>query len=167
MLPAQMNSPQPIDTPESPAHSRHGGVRKFAARHASKLRFGIVGTINTALDFGILFILTHFGLPTLAANFISTTTAFSFSFFANKHFTFRSSGGNLRRQVGLFLAVTLFGLWVLQPIVIVVVQALVRGMHLDPALSLFIAKLAATGVSLVWNYLFYSRLVFKSDDKTP
>ena len=46
-------------------------------------RFAIVGTINTIIDFGLLFSLTFLGLPKLAANTVSTGTAFVFSFFAN------------------------------------------------------------------------------------
>jgi len=44
------------------------------------IRFGIVGTINTALDFGLLFLFTHLGLPKIASNTLSTGMAFIFSF---------------------------------------------------------------------------------------
>jgi putative flippase GtrA len=61
----------------------------------------------------------------------------------------------------LFVVVTLFGLWVLQTIVITVTMPVAKQIVGDQNIALLIAKLVATGVSLVWNYVFYSRLVFK------
>ena len=130
-----------------------------------KARFIVVGGANTLIDFGLLFLLKSLGLPTIGANIISTTSAFIFSFFANKKYTFRAKGTNLKREITLFIIVTLFGLWVLQTIVIKVVVALLSGTHLSDDAALFIAKICATGVSLVWNYTFYSRVVFKKDQR--
>ena len=81
-------------------------------------RFGLVGIINTALDIGILFVLKSLGVPVSYANVVSTSVAFCFSFFANKLYTFNGREGNVVRQMTLFIVVTLFGLWVLQTIVI-------------------------------------------------
>ena len=127
----------------------------------TKLRFGTVGAANTAIDFGLLFILRALGLPVISANVISTTAAFCFSFFANKKYTFKSRGGNLKRQIVLFVIVTLFGLWVLQNAVMQLVLLPLSGLGLSGETSLLIAKAIATLVSLVWNYIMYSRVVFK------
>ena len=127
-------------------------------------RFAIVGSVNTALDFGLLFILSTIGLPHLVANTISTGIAFIFSFFANKRFTFRASGTNLRREIALFIIVTLFGLWVLQNLVIWAVSPLTTSFIKNADLSLLAAKILATGVSLVWNYLMYDRVVFRKEN---
>ena len=130
-------------------------------KRAEKLRFLIVGGFNTALDFAILLLLTSFGMDKIVANYIATGVAFVFSFVLNKNYTFNVKGGDIRRQVILFTAVTLTGLWILQPIVIVV-SGLVLELFIDnqPTI-LIISKLLATTVSLVWNYVFYSRLVFR------
>lgn len=124
-----------------------------------------VGGANTVLDFGILFILVSFGLDKLVANFISTSTAFLFSFFLNKSFTFRSKSGNAKKQFALFLVITLFGLWVIQPIIITAVSRGIGGLHLSAPVVLLIGKLLATVVTLVWNYVLYSRYVFKKGDQ--
>ena len=126
------------------------------------LRFGMVGGTNTAIDFGILFTLSSIGLPTIASNIISTTIAFVFSFIANKNYTFKSKSVNIRKQFILFTLVTLFGLWVIQNIVIALTEPLLLGTGLSDSASLFIAKGIATVVSLVWNYYFYSRAVFNT-----
>lgn len=130
-------------------------------KHGEKIRFIIVGGVNTALDFGILFILTFLGMDKIVANYFSTGIALIFSFFANKSFTFKHKTGNAKKQFILFIVITLFGLWVIQPIVIWGVTSALTPYGLGEAISLFIAKLIATFASLIWNYIFYSKIVFK------
>ena len=133
-------------------------MKALLKKHESKFRFAFIGGINTAIDFGILFLLTALGLDKLVANFFSTSIAFVFSFFANRTFTFKSTG-SAKKQFLPFLAVTLTGLWVLQPLVILAITQLLHA--IDQSLALFVAKLIATIVSLIWNYILYSRFVFK------
>lgn len=132
--------------------------------HSQKLRFALVGLVNTALDFGIYMALGLTGLSAIAANYVSTTTALSFSFFANKKYTFRAKGGNIRKEIILFLVFTLIGLWILQPVVIWGTQYALAPLGIVPWLGLVVAKILATCVSLVWNYLTYSRFVFTAKD---
>ena len=127
------------------------------------IRFGIVGAINTALDFGLLLLFTHLGLPKIVSNTLSTGMAFIFSFFANKKYTFRSSSGNVKREIVLFTIVTLFGLWVLQNGVIWSISPLCAALLHNESFALLAAKLAGTIVSLTWNYLAYDILVFRKD----
>lgn len=133
-------------------------------KHAEKIRFGIVGVANTALDFAILFLLVGLGLDKIPANYISTGISFIFSFFVNKSFTFKSKGGNVKKQFAYFIIVTIIGLWVIQPLVITATTTLLSGTGWASAVILFTAKIIATVASLIWNYLFYSRLVFKKVD---
>ena len=128
-------------------------VAKSPSKNRQKIRFLLVGGTNTAIDFGLLFILNTLGLPRVPSNTISTGVAFIFSFFANRNFTFSANSGNIKKQITLFIIVTLFGLWVIQPIIISLIS------------NLLVGKIIATAVTLVWNYLFYSRLVFKKEAK--
>ncbi|REJ08937.1 GtrA family protein [Microbacterium bovistercoris] len=122
------------------------------------LRFVIVGVLNTAVDFVLLFLLTALGMPVFFANIISTSVAFGFSFFANRSFTFRS-GGDARVQIVKFTIVTLVSLWLLQPAVIWAVSAIIGNLFSDEVV-LLIGKACATVVSMTWNYLLYARFVF-------
>jgi putative flippase GtrA len=131
---------------------------------SQKVRYILVGLINTAIDFSLLFFLKSLGLPAIPSNVISTTCAFCFSFFANKKYTFKSANSSLIREIALFIAVTLFGLWILQTIVINLITASLAGFNLPDNIVLLGAKLVATAVSMVWNYILYSRLVFKQKD---
>lgn len=126
-------------------------------------RFAIVGTINTIIDFGLLFSLTFLGLPKLAANTVSTGTAFVFSFFANKKYTFKSTSKNIKYEMVSFVIVTLFGLWVLQNGTIWLITPLIKSFITNEQISLFVAKLFATAISLVWNYCLYDKVVFKKE----
>ncbi len=125
-----------------------------------KATFAAVGVINTAIDFGILFTLKSLGLPTIPSNIISTTTAFCFSFFANRKYTFKTTSSDKKREFILFVIVTLFGLWVIQNVVIAAITYVLSGLALPDAAVLLIAKLFAIIASLTWNYILYSRVVF-------
>ena len=137
-------------------------MQEIAKKHADKLRFTIVGSINTVIDFSILFTLaTLFNVPKELANFVSTFVAFLFSFFANKKYTFKSTSKNLKKQFLLFTIVTLFGLWVIQTIIIAAITPVFTNLGVNKATALLISKLIATIASLIWNYTLYSKLIFK------
>ena len=125
------------------------------------LTFAVIGVVNTALDFGLLFALKSLGLPAVAANTISTSIAFIFSFIMNRKYTFKSSGQNVKCELLLFITVTLFGLWVLQNIVIWLLTPTLTGFGLAENNAVLVAKLFATAVSLAWNYTMYDKVVFK------
>lgn len=137
-------------------------MQEVVKKHADKLRFTIVGSINTVIDFSILFTLTTlFNVPKELANFISTSVSFLFSFFANKKYTFKSTSKNLKKQFLLFTVVTLFGLWVIQTIIITAITPVFTNLGVNKPAALLISKLIATAASLIWNYTLYSRVVFK------
>ena len=136
-------------------------MRLVIANNRGKLlRFALVGGINTAIDIG----LTTLGLPKLAANTVSTGLAFIFSFFANKSYTFRAQG-DVRRQLILFVVVTLAGLWGLQNAVIFCASPILLSVIHAESLVLLLAKIIATGASLVWNYCLYDRVVFRTTER--
>lgn len=141
-------------------------ITRVLKNNSQKIRFAMVGVANTAIDLSVLFLLKTLGLPVVPANIISTSTAFCFSFFANKKYTFRTISSNVRREIILFVVVTLFGLWVLQTLVIYLVSSLLATTSLSDNLILIFAKIIAILVSLTWNYTMYSHVVFKQKGKT-
>ena len=137
-------------------------MQELLKKHATKIRFALVGGFNTLIDFALLIILsTFFGIPKEIANTISTSVAFIFSFSANKKFTFKSNSKNVSSQLIKFTIVTLFGLWVIQNIIIFLLTPLVNELGVNASISLIITKIIATLASLIWNYFLYSRFVFK------
>ena len=126
--------------------------------------FSVIGGINTALDFIILFVLTSFGVKIFIANFFSTGITFIISFLMNKKITFKSVLSNkkeLIREMLLFIIVTLFGLWVIQNIVISTAIPIFENLLKNKRISLLLSKLIATIFSLIWNFILYKKVVFK------
>ncbi len=136
------------------------------------VRFALVGLINTLVDVVLFVALRTVGhFPLIIANICSTSTALIISFILNYRFTFRSRSLTNRKKL-LYFGVTLFGLWILQPVVINLIlhinnnihftSVLVGRLHSSIAINNLVAKLGATAVTLIWNYVWYSRIIFKS-----
>lgn len=126
------------------------------------VRFVVVGSINTVLDFLILNILVLLGLPRILANTISTGISMASSFFMNRKWTFNSNSKNYARQVALFIVFTLIGLWVIQNGVIWIAFNFAPHFGLSDLMFLNIAKVFASVFSLTWNYITYDSFVFKN-----
>ncbi len=131
-------------------------------RRLEVLRFGLVGAANTAVDLGVYLLLSMAGLPVLLANFVSTSAGLGFSFVANRRFTFsaRPSDG-AGRQLLLFVVCTGVGLWVVQPVVLLGAGHLLAPVGGPEEVRVLLAKLAAIGCGMVWNWTLYNRVVFR------
>jgi len=147
---------------------------------SSLAKFGLIGILNTIIDFSIFNILTNknIGWKKIPANLVSTTVAMVFSFIMNRGFVFNATSGNIYLQTTEFIAVTAFGLYILQNIVIWFLLdvwewpvdtawKIAQIFKFDRFMSReFIrknsAKACATLVSLTWNYLMFSFIVFKT-----
>lgn len=140
-----------------------------------KLRFALVGAMNTLVDFGIfntLIFTAH--LPIIAANLTSTFAAMCLSLALNKYFVFQDKEPLTGKKFVLFIGITLVSIWLIQSCVIALLNG-AFGVPLHAAAQTLheltgfnekffadnIAKVFATFASLVWNYYFYKRLVFK------
>lgn len=134
----------------------------------TKLKFIVVGALNTAVDFGVFnLLLLVFNMQPVMASIISTTIAMMVSFLLNRNFVFKRGGKFKGREALEFFAVTVVGLWVVQSLVISQVSGFVHGMLFTSEVwaSDDIAKVVAIGASTIWNYLWYSRLVFATKEK--
>ncbi|MGV9002158.1 MAG: GtrA family protein [Candidatus Saccharimonadaceae bacterium] len=138
-------------------------MEKLQKKHAEKIRYIFVGGFNTFVDFVLLFTFVAFGVDKILANYFSTGVSMIVSFFINKSFTFKDTSEKKKRQFVLFISVTVVGMWVIQPLVIWIVTSVLHPHLPNQTIQLFIAKLIATGASLVWNYMLYSRVVFKNN----
>ncbi|HEY6736323.1 MAG TPA: GtrA family protein [Candidatus Saccharimonadia bacterium] len=140
-------------------------------------KFGIVGVINTALDFTIFNVLIHWlHLTPVPANLVSTTCAMVFSFVANKRVVFQRDSGSVVKQAVTFYLVTAFGLYVIQtgtihlltevwtgPVQLAVAVAHATGLShylSDATITSNTAKIIGTVFSLAWNYICYKKVVF-------
>ena len=130
--------------------------------NSQKIRFGFVGILNTLVDISTFSLLSWLSVGILAANFVSTSCGMATSYGLNRSFTFRSSSKNIKKEIIQFLAITVTGLWAIQPLIIYATTAPTRNLlgWLPPIFVILIPKVCAVTVALVWNYNFYNRVVF-------
>lgn len=131
------------------------------------VRFVVVGVINTGIDFLILnleMFLTGItsGSGMLAQNTISFGLATINSYYLNKRWTF---GDQEKKKEGIkfaqFLTVSIIGIIINGAIVYVVTSFIPPMFGINDQLWANVAKLAATAISLIWNFLGYKFIVFK------
>ena len=137
-------------------------------------RFGLVGIINTVLDFAIENFL-HFALSfsPVVAGVISGTIAMINSFFLNQRFTFKAKKTEPKKVV-YFFAITLFGIYVIRSLILKLltevwlwpaqtVYTITHALHL-PFSQQFVTNNFALGVAifvvLFYNYIMYKKFVF-------
>ncbi len=118
------------------------------------IRFGLVGVINTAVDFAVFVLLYRLtGIDPLLCNGIAFLVAVTNSYLFNHHWTFRQSGRPLSFAAYVrFVALNAGGL-VIGTIAILLLGGLV---------PLEIAKLVAAGITLIWNYTCSKLFIFNT-----
>ena len=131
-------------------------------------KFIAVGFLNTAIDFGVLNLLSRVsgvsaGLILGGVNIPGFVVAVSNSYFWNKFWVFENkNGGKLFDDLPKFLAVTLIGIFINSGIIILVTTYIPSMFGLNKALWLNLAKAGATVLTLIWNFSGYKLFVFRS-----
>lgn len=133
-------------------------------------KFAVVGLLNTAIDFAVLNILTLItgivqGPWVILLNTISFTAATTNSYFFNKHWTFRDTKKEQEEKKFIqFLAISIVGAIINGGVVYGIttfVKPVLGSFGIADQLWVNIAKVFATGISLIWNFLGYKFFVFK------
>lgn len=140
-------------------------------------RYSLVGFCSTAIDYGLLNMLTHIvGLPLVVSNIISTSTSSIFSYVLNRNVVFRDKAHNEGRTILLYIASVAIGIFVLQSAVLFVLgngvletmydNLGVRNDALNELLASNTAKVIAGFGTMAWNFLVQRRFVFESHDES-
>jgi putative flippase GtrA len=126
-------------------------------------KFGIVGAINTVLDFGLANLLyLGLGWPSLGAKTTSVAVAATSSYFMNRNWTFRHRARTgLRREYTLFFMLNGVGLLIADACIVVVEQ----GFDKSGVLWFNIAQLAGLALGMVFRFTTYKRFVFLSHER--
>lgn len=141
-------------------------------------RFGLVGILNTIVDFAVYNLLLFFfaSLAPTVASVISGTIAMINSFIFNKSFTFKAKKLSTTKAV-LFFVITLIGVYIIRPIVVwfftvvwlwpaELAHKITSWLHLSFSQDFIthnLALVAAIAVVLVYNYLSYKYLIFNEE----
>ncbi len=133
--------------------------------------FGLVGVFNTLFDMALYVVIQYLTGSIVIANIVATSAALIGSYLLNSKLTFKTKKWTAKSFV-LFVIVTLFGLWVLQTTAIYVLNPLVDIFPeslwrlfgpFEHVVKVLAPKIAATGITVVWNYLWYNKVIFKKD----
>ena len=128
------------------------------------ISFGLIGVLNTGVDFAVFWIgAQKFGLPLILANVVSWTVAVTGSYVMNSLFTFAAeSGGKLGwRPYATFLASGLVGLVANTATLVVVASSIAPLLFADPSAQLAASKICAIGASFVVNFSLSHFVVFR------
>ena len=134
-------------------------------------KFVVIGFMNTAIDFAILNLLMWWigiykGSWIILLNAISFSIAVINSYLWNKYWTFRAKeadeAGEIAKEFSQFIAVTLVGLAINTSVVFGITTFVQPVFGLSPEIWANLAKVAATGFSLIWNFIGYKFIVFKT-----
>jgi len=128
-------------------------------------KFIVIGFMNTAIDFAILNFLMwwtgiYSGASIILLNMVSFSIAVFNSYFWNKYWTFRDLDKVEAKEFSQFILVTLIGLAINSSIVYGVTTLVSPMFGISPELWANLAKVAATGFSLIWNFIGYKFIVF-------
>lgn len=125
------------------------GLRGLAEQF---LKFGVVGTIAFAIDFGIMVLLTEaFGIEPVVAATVSFCVSVIFNYAASMRYVFaRRDDMGRARELTTFVALSVVGLGINDALMLLGTETLQWDYRL--------VKVAATAVVTVWN--FGSRKVF-------
>lgn len=120
------------------------------------IKFGMVGFLNTVVDWGLYWLLTR-GVPILqnapvAAKAISYTGGVINSYFWNRNFTFRSTKKSFASFI-LFFSINLVAVGVNSGM-------MALGLHLFAGWEMG-ALLLATAFTLIWNFTTSKFLIFR------
>ncbi len=118
------------------------------------IKFGLVGFLNTAVDFGVFTLLTAVvGLGSTISHIISYTCGVLNSYFINRTWTFKQSSKSNPMEFLKFLLVNMASLGLST----LVLNYLETGANL----SVYLAKAVATICSMAINFVGSKLLVFK------
>lgn len=125
------------------------------------LKFATVGVIGMVVDLSVLNVMHKVvGLPLLAANSISFTTAVVSNFTWNRLWTFPESRQRpVLAQLGQFALVNVIGLGINNLVLWVVFQG-IQHLISDPW-NYNLAKIFAIGVVLFWNYFVNRKWTYR------
>jgi len=130
-------------------------------------KYGLVGVLNTLLDFSVLNLLSY-TFSVYSKTSLILINVFSFlaaninSYFWNKYWTFQSSNKKVAGEFLKFFTVSVVGFLLNSAILWFFTTIVKPAFGLSPQVWLNVVKLAATIIYLIWNFVGYKLIVFKN-----
>jgi putative flippase GtrA len=133
-------------------------------------KFVVIGLMNTSIDFAVLNLLmwltgVYLGRWIILLNAIAFSVAVINSYFWNKYWTFRAretkEAAEVTKEFSQFIVVSLVGVVINSGIVYGITTFIPPFFGLGEEIWANLAKVAATSLALIWNFIGYKFIVFK------
>lgn len=114
---------------------------------AQIMKFGVVGVVAFAIDYGLLIVLTEvFGIDYLVSATVSFTVSVVFNYLASMRYVFaHREGMSRRREFAIFVVLSVIGLLINNVCLWLGVDML--------GVDYRITKIAVTAIVMVWNFV--------------
>lgn len=128
-------------------------IKKMLHRFRRLISYGIMGVVNTLLDYGVFYLLYRaIGLPielSQAAGFLSGSVC---GYLLNSNVTFREGKGRTKAQFFQYVGVD---------VVLTVLSSYFMGWAENQGYPVFWLKVLVTAVAALIHYVIYKYLVFR------
>ena len=128
------------------------------------IKFAVVGASGAVIDFGLTALCKGiFGIPELLSNAIGFTVAATSNYFLNRVWTWRSTSKEVGIEYAKFFIVSLVGLGLNSLIVFLLkdISIVPRFVETNLDWDFWVAKIIATGIVMVWNFLANNLFTFR------
>ena len=136
-----------------------GRIKKLVRRFRRLIKYGLVGAVNTAVDWSVFGLLYHFaGLPAYVSHALGFIAGSVCGYTLNSRFTFREGRGRTKAQGVQYVGI--------DAVLFVTSSGLMKLME-DAGWNVWLVKLGLTAAGMLIHYVLYKFLVFrirKEDD---
>lgn len=127
---------------------------KFLLEDLSRfIKFGLVGVLNTIINWILFILLNSMGVYYIISNIIAYSISTLNSYLWNSKWVFKYTGDNVNQTTFKFITLNIIGL-VLNTIILFLLVDIIK-------LPKIIALIIATGVVMILNYFINKLWVFK------
>ncbi|MDU4884552.1 GtrA family protein [uncultured Clostridium sp.] len=127
---------------------------KFLSEDLSRfIKFGLVGVLNTIINWILFILLNSMGVYYIISNIIAYSISTLNSYLWNSKWVFKYTGDNVNQTTFKFITLNIIGL-VLNTIILFLLVDIIK-------LPKIIALIIATGVVMILNYFINKLWVFK------
>lgn len=142
-------------------------MRAFVRRF---IRFGLVGTTGFLIDFSLTWLCRDvLGVFEYVANCVGFTFGATSNYILNRRWTWRSQNPNIKAEFITFFAVSLCGLAINSLVIFLCMESWPVNLTLEiggyEISAFWLAKLVATAVVMVWNFVVNNFFTFRKSKR--
>ncbi|MGI5898080.1 MAG: GtrA family protein [Candidatus Dojkabacteria bacterium] len=136
-------------------------------------RYFLIGILTVLIDFGVLYLLSSFGVYKPIVNIISVLLSISFNFIFQNTWSFKAGSGNRTRKLKRYIVLTTFNYFVNIYVFYLFYKVISLDSYIYKIVPFvenifpdgFISKMVISGMIMCWNFFLFKNWVFKVEKK--